>query len=703
MNPPAAADWRVATSLDWLTAILLGCGLAALIWRGLLSGGGLVGGDTYPYFFPQKQVLADAFAAGELPLWNDRTSLGYPMHGESQAGVFYPPNQILYRLVDINTAYSCSVLLHYALAFVFAWRFCRSQKLTQHSALLAATVFVYGWFPVRVSLEWSIIGGVWFPLSLWMTDRLLQQCSARRWACLALCLGIHLLAGHFTLAFITQLTCLGFAVLSRIAASRRATSASSRGGADPLEQLPSAWRAGLFVGAAIAAAVLVAAIQLVPTLELRQLSQRDGSESVFDPAYGHMPPVYLTQLVASWWFWHTEELATMEEMLKYPFLMSRAGTNPVEAHLYIGLIPLCLVLCTIRQDVRRYLRGTDWIIWGSLSVMAIVYSFAWLVPVFRHVPGFGFFMGPGRYTMIAALGLSLIAGLVLDVLQRRQRKTIRGVMTALIGVVTLVDVLASSQFPVCNALVVSEPPIVGLKDSWVATSLQAADRERPVRLLAGGPNIANLYGVSSVPEYLGLGPAEYFSPEAALETQPAAADDRFPSSEQMIRLRQFAVTHLLTSDRIANLSADCELVASGPDSFLNRVWARGGDPCFLYRVLNPRERVSVEPASALAAWSMFERRPGDVRFQVELTAAGRVEFCDLMYPGWELTIDDQSAVPLTASGFGRIAVVPAGTHVLRWLYRPRSFRTGVVVSVISGLLLVGALVFRRRRNFNHIS
>ena len=668
-----------------------------MVWRGLLASGGIVGGDTYPYFFPQKQVMAEAFAAGELPLWNDRTSLGYPMHGESQAGVFYPSNQILYRVLDINTAYNCSVLLHYALAFVFSWRFCRSQLLSQPSALLAAMVFVYGWFPVRLSLEWSIIGGVWFPLSLWMTERLLQQPTARRWTCLALCLGVHLLAGHFTLAFITQLTCFAFAVLSSLAGRREQIPTVTSSAVRPRDRTLSAWRAGVVIICAIAAAVLVAAIQLLPTLELRQLSQRDGSASVFNPAYGHMPPVYLTQLIGSWWYWHTGEMALTREMLKYPFLMSEADTNPVEAHLYIGLIPLFLVLCAIRNDMRRILRRTHWKIWAALSVAAIVYSFGWLVPVFRHLPGFGFFMGPGRYTMITALGLSIIAGLVLDALQRRQRVVTRWVVSLLIGAVTLADVLASAQFPVCDAVVVAEPPIVGLKDSWVAMTLQAADRERPVRLLFDGPNIGNLYGVSSVPQNLGLGPAEYFSPESALETQPASSEVVFPSAEQITRLRQFAVTHLLTTDAIATLSPECERLASGPDSFLNRVWARGTVPCFLYRIREPRERVSVEPADALAAWSVLERRPGDVRFQVDLTSAGRVEYCDLMYPGWKLMIDDQLVDPLTGSGFGRIAEVSAGTHTIRWMYRPESFRAGVAVTVVTSLLLLGACVVGRRR------
>ncbi|MFM8724574.1 MAG: hypothetical protein ACKON9_05545, partial [Planctomycetaceae bacterium] len=156
MRSEEVVNQRIPRTADWLLAIAMG--LAALCWQwtGLLTGGGLVGGDTYPYFFPQKQLLAEEFSAGRIPLWHDRTALGYPLLAESQAGIFYPPTQVLYRLLPVHAAFHTAFLLHYLAAFVAAWRYARSQGLRQWSALLAATVFVYGWFPARSSLEWSI-------------------------------------------------------------------------------------------------------------------------------------------------------------------------------------------------------------------------------------------------------------------------------------------------------------------------------------------------------------------------------------------------------------------------------------------------------------------------------------------------------------------------------------------------------------------
>lgn len=691
MSRMIAANGRDMSWREWLVALVIGCGLSLYVWRGFLSGGGLVGGDTYPYFFPQKQVLSEAFARGEIPLWHHRTSLGYPLLAESQAGVFYPTNQVLYRLLDIHSAYHASILLHYAAAFVFAWRFCRSQQLSSCSALLAAMVFVYGWFPVRVSLEWSIIGGVWFPLCLWMTERFLQKPNRRRLAGLALCLAVHLLAGHFTLAFITQLTCLAFAFLSsprqRPTNDWAGSRAESSQAHSALPLVLNQWRAATGVIAAIAVAVALAAVQLLPTYELRQLSQRDGTHAVFNPADGHMPPMYLTQLVASWWYWHTPEMAASRESLKHPFLLSPGDTNPVEAHLYVGLIPLLLMTSLLSTSVRRFVRTTNWKTWGILAVAGILYAFGWFVPIFRHLPGFGFFIGPGRYTIITTLGFAIIAGLGLDGLLRRRSLAVRVILTTLIGVITLPDVLKSAEYPVCDAQVVNYPPLRGLNESWLAKKLREENAKSPVRLLSGGPNIGNLFGVSSVPQYLGLGPADYFSRELAVDTQPKASDSVFPSVEQMPRLNSLGVTHLLTTEPVLKLAEDCELIGSGPDAFLNRVWGRGTADCFLYRMKNAGGCVAVEPAAALSQLDFLRRSSGDIEFEVELSKAAEVHLVELMFPGWEVTVDGNQAEALQSSGITRSVNVPAGKHVIRWQYRPRPFRWGAIVSVLSVAVL----------------
>ncbi|MCY2967148.1 MAG: hypothetical protein NT069_26510 [Planctomycetota bacterium] len=54
-----------------LVTLIVAAGLTFLFWPTLWTGGGLVGGDIYYYFLPQKAFYADALQRGELPVWNN--------------------------------------------------------------------------------------------------------------------------------------------------------------------------------------------------------------------------------------------------------------------------------------------------------------------------------------------------------------------------------------------------------------------------------------------------------------------------------------------------------------------------------------------------------------------------------------------------------------------------------------------------------
>lgn len=666
--------------VEWLLAAIVGCSVAAGVWWGLLNGGGLVGGDTYTYFLPQKIVMADAFRAGEIPLWHPLTGLGYPLLAESQAGVFYPSNQVLYRLFDVNTAYHWSIVGHYCLAFVFAWRFGRCQRLSNVASLLAALIFVYGWFPARISHEWSIIGGMWFPLTLWLTDRLLQQRSKRVLVALALCLATHLLSGHFTLAFVNQLTLVCYSVLKTWQSSE-------------------AWRLKWKqVGMPVAAIVLAtgcAAIQLVPTYELKVNSQRHGEEKKFDPAFGHMPPVYISQLFASWWYWHTPEILTSKQMSRTPGAVS-ADTNHVEAHLYWGLIPFVLVMMSVTATIRRRLKPDVYKTWLVLSVAAIVYSSGWLMPITKHLPGFGFFNGPGRYTMIAALGGAIIAASVFDAINGRSAKWKVWSVAILLGAFTLWDMLASSRH-VADAIVVEQSPLQNVESSWVRSALIENNRWEK-RLLAPGPNVGNFFGVSCVPQYLGLGPAIYYDDILMPATSPTSDDEVFPGEGEVANLKLLGITHLLTTEPISSPSSAIRLLKKSPDSFLNTIWGRGNAACYLYELNDPPARVTTSQPDDLSRYEVTGVTANSFEFEVELVREADVILKELDYPGWRVSVDNVEAQSSSnkAAPFMRCVSVPAGRHTVRWEFQSTSFVTGAAISVVF-LLASICLVFWRRR------
>lgn len=668
--------WR-----DWWLAAFVSVVLIVVVWWPLCRGGGLVGGDIYPYFFPQKQVVAESFAKHSIPLWHHRTGLGYPLHAESQAAIFYPTTQVLYRCLDIHSAYHVNLLLHYWLAFLVCWRFLRCN-VGNGAALFGSLVFVYGWFPARASLEWSIIGGVYLPLVLWQVEEYLRRPTRRRIITLSFCFALHLLAGHFALAFISQLTALLYVAGRTWFSGREPFDKLSDSDSASRVKAVSVWvfRNSGAVLLAIGFSLLLAAVQLLPTLELKGMSQRQtegDSSKVFDPAYGHMPPGYLTQVVASWWGWHSIQ-SVNDGAIHDAFGAVNAATNKVEAHLYWGLIPLGLMLLLCRRRIRISLDGSVWKIWCVLSLLAVVYATGWLMPVARHLPGFSFFIGPGRYLMVASLGGAVLASLVLNQLLQRRNKATAAALVVVLSGITLVDLEWSSD-NITDAIAIDAPPLSATDESWIKTALDTGDQFEN-RVLSPGPNIFNLFRTTCVPVYLGIGPSIYYSEEIRPKV-PDVVIEEFVKELQRLR-----ITHVISQVPLIEADEFFDGPLSYPDSLLTRIWG-SAKPVYLYSLKDSKPRITSVPEVALEKFSLIARDGQSLEFEVVTSTPCTIQLAELMYPGWSVTVNGKTTQPVDDVQIFRSVSVPSGKSIIRWHYAPSSFRWGASLSVAS--ILVG--------------
>lgn len=66
---------------------------------------------------------------------------------------------------------------------------------------------------------------------------------------------------------------------------------------------------------------------------------------------------------------------------------------------------------------------------------------------------------------------------------------------------------------------------------------------------------------------------------------------------------------------------------------------------------------------------------------------------DVFYPGWRVTVDDAPAHLYQTNYAFRGVPVPAGTHVVRFDFRPTTFYYGALVSTLALLLLIGCAVY----------
>ena len=675
---------------DGIVPIGVALGVLTWLWPVLWSGGGFVGSDIYAYFLPQKGYFADCVRAGTLPLWNNQIGNGYPQLAESQTGVFYPLHWVLYPWLSLNAAYSASMVLHYVLAFLFCAMYARKVGLNRWGAVLAAIVYTFGWFPSRICLEWAIVGGAWLPLALWACESLLATRHWRYGFLLTAVLANQLLAGHFALAWITQLTVVCYFSLRLWFSSKDL----------PVETI--AKRNRMLVGAALAfvAAFLVAAVQLVPTWELKQLSQRHGVSAEHDPGYGYIPIRYVAQVVAPWvWYDDEQSLAATQ----------REGghrTNWVEAHLYFGMIPLALAALGLIAEIRAA-RRLAWI-WLLLGALALGHAVGWFLPLTKHLPGFSFFEGLGRYGLVTTLAVALLAGwgfeLVGNLLSTlanklsangslRQAKRMNfktsmfvhwGFCLSLLLVVIFDLVMVARQ--VTYAVAIADPPLNYLGASPLKRFF--ASQEYPIRAFSAGKNVPSLLGISTVPVYLGLGPAQYFEFEKMMP-QPWSFDAP-PRGDQIDWLHHQGVTHYIGFDRIDETSWHARLVWSGADPFLNRALARPpNQPFYVYELLGTDGRlvwIDSEDPDHNARIEKYE--PNSVSISAESKSGGKLILTDLGYPGWRADLDGAPVTWSTGDRGWRTVEIPAGKHRFNFTYRPASLYWGVGISVSTVFLLL---------------
>ncbi|HEC22446.1 MAG TPA: hypothetical protein ENI95_05975, partial [Chloroflexi bacterium] len=266
-----------------LPLIVLVASLLILFYR-LLLGEVIFWGVPLLQFYPWREMAFGLLRRGQLPLWNPLVGNGAPLLANYQVAVLYPPNW-LNLLIPTEYAMGLIGVLHLVwggLGMVAYLRRLGVERLGQGVGALAFALSGYllgrfGFLSITSTVPW-------LPWLMWAIDGLFLASDGRetrrRVALLALICGMMLLAGHAQTAAYS-LTLAGAYALWRAYALRRA-------GVAPLV---------LALGAVVLG-VALAAIQLVPTLELARSSQRVGGlDREFAFTYSFSPARFLTLLM----------------------------------------------------------------------------------------------------------------------------------------------------------------------------------------------------------------------------------------------------------------------------------------------------------------------------------------------------------------------------------------------------------------------
>ena len=371
--------------LDLAMVGLLAAALVIFFWDAILLRGAFFVQDVMVQNYPFRDFYSLALKQWTLPLWHPGINCGFPLFAEGQAGVLYPFNLLTAILLPTFAGITLNVVAHLWLGAVGTYWYLRILKCVPAAALAGGLTYgLSGFLVVRAMSQNYIDVSAWVPFLFVLLELAFKT---RKWTYLwgaSAVVGLQFLAGH------PQATAYAVGAAALYGLYRAI-------GLGATKQVVTAVAIGMpLLG------VGLAAIQLLPTFELVQLSGRSEGLDFEAVAKMSLPP---ERLVA--------------------FLLPNAFGNPSDGSYwgrdagffiqlcpYIGVLPLLLALIAVRE--RRDGVTLFFLVLCGAAVILALGSHTGLARLLYDLPGWSFFRIPTRFLAWVSFGGAVLAGLGMD-------------------------------------------------------------------------------------------------------------------------------------------------------------------------------------------------------------------------------------------------------------------------------------------------
>ncbi len=228
-----------------------------------------------------------------------------------------------------------------------------------------------------------------------------------------------------------------------------------------------------------------------------------------------------------------------------------------------------------------------------------------------------------------------------------------------------------------------------LEDLWGASPLRPL---RYDRLLAPPMPIERAWELLNV-KYVITWRKELYVPSTIIYEEPAEKDTTYVHRLNTVGPRAWLVTQAEIADdptvlqKIADPNFDrwhVALLEPGAEPYVQLMGEAGKQ--------GGEEVKHDEPQYALLSTLHASR----LTLHLTTDSPALLILSEVDYPGWQATVDGQSAPILRAYYTLRAVPVPAGEHIVELIFRPFSFTVGAIITVLS-ILMIGVALFRTWR------
>jgi hypothetical protein len=683
--------------------------------------------DSVGQFYPWRKFAAETVRSGTLPLWNPYQFCGTPFVANSQSAVFYPGN-LLHYVLPTAQAIGWIAILHVMLAATFMWLLLRCLGLKDGAGVLGGVAFAFSTWQVSwMHLPTFLNTSCWLPLVALLTLRLFEAPGWRRTIGLGFAFGMALLAGHLQIAFYVVLAAGVLALWMFVHRWREG-------------RLDDSLRSLALFGAALALGGMLAAPQVVPTLELSRLSHRQAPVS----AQGYQDYIrYAVGVNALITIFYPDFFGNPSQADNPYFGLSRGDVpfNYAEGALYVGLPTLLLAfyaLPSLRRD-----RPAGYFAFLALLALLMALGTAVDVVFYFYFPGFAQSGSPGRALVLWAFALAALAAVGYHRLLTTERSELRWMAGAIlilllfmalgpvvvpryaIGVEYLpfyehmqrqgaLFCLTMGLFALLSVAKYRRRWLVGLpvalvmvdlfanginynhtsapSDIYPSTPLTAFlqqnvghERIAPVNRnwsfqgprAVLPPNAAMVFGLRDVQGYDSLFPGQY---KAFMNRFAGPRGDASPPEVGNVVFAKDPESGLAGTSGVRWLVSLVEVPSLGSP-------ATALDGAYVYEAAGGNGRARLK--GGFVAW----REDGPTRVTLEATApaATNLMLADQFYPGWHASVAGSPATIQRAEEVFRSVAVPAGKYTVTFRYQPMGFRFGLFLGLVG--VAIGAVVF----------
>ncbi len=458
------------------TFLLIGLFLLALgiVFNGILFKFGMIPGyrDASHFYYPLFVYLQDCFAHRDCPFWSGSYNLGFPLGANLTTGLFYPPTYLLLLPIPTWAVFDIYIIGHIILAFCTMYFCTRQFRRSPQASFLAAISYSLGGI---VLFEYCnlifLVSAAWLPLGIYAVDKAVRFQTLKSVLFAGFVMAAITLGGDIQTAYhlgliaviVTAVRIINQRRLNRQAIQSQQAIAlpCSLNESNPIGRI---YRSALVLAGLAITAFCLAAIGIIPMLELIANSNRMTSDNSIHQAE--------SKLAFSVPVWRLPEFI-LSDFSGQQFPVYHRWTDAISGNdtacwvpnLYMGAIVFLLAIVTL-----RFFRGSPRLIWLSWIFLIALFasmgrfSLGYLLLSLDYwngteyftgrissgwgglygllssiLPGYGGFRYPGKWLVIAAAAISILAAYGWDKLYKKEDFANR--FSILLAVIAAIEVI----------------------------------------------------------------------------------------------------------------------------------------------------------------------------------------------------------------------------------------------------------------------